>query len=82
MHGAGTLYTEPVKLRTSARDEERFCRLVEAADRMRARAWAGYLDTTREAARYDEVEPEAWNRLQERLATIDQRLLHSVGSDR
>jgi hypothetical protein len=68
-------------LRTSARDEERFCRLVEAADRMRARAWEGYLDATRMAADYDEVEPDAWNRLQERLATIDQRLVHSLGAD-
>jgi hypothetical protein len=70
-----------VRLRTSARDEERFCRLVEAADRMRARAWVGYLDATRAADRYDEVEPEAWNRLQERLATIDQRLVHTLGTD-
>jgi hypothetical protein len=68
-------------LRTSARDEERFCRLVEAADRMRARAWEGYLDATRTADDYAEAEPEAWNRLQERLATIDQRVVHSLGTD-
>ena len=48
---------------------------------MRARAWEGYLDATRMAADYDQVEPDAWNRLQERLATIDQRLVHSLGAD-
>jgi hypothetical protein len=70
-----------VRLRTQARDEERFCRLMQAADRMRARAWAGYLDATRGAEGYEVAEPEAWNRLQERLATIDQRVLHTLGSD-
>jgi hypothetical protein len=52
---------------------------MQAAERMRARAWIGYLDSTREAECYDEDEPEAWNRLQERLAAIDQELLHAVG---
>jgi hypothetical protein len=69
-----------VKLRAPSRDEERFCRLMQAAERMRARAWVGYLDSTREAECYDEDEPEAWNRLQERLAAIDQELLHAVGN--
>jgi hypothetical protein len=63
-----------------ARDDERFCRVLQTADRMRARAWAGYLDATREADAYDEIEPEAWNRLQEQLATIDQRVAHTLGS--
>lgn len=70
-----------MKLRTPVRDEERFCRLMQAADRLRSRAWAGYLDTTRTSDSYAEIEPEAWNRLQERLATIDQELLHAIGSD-
>ena len=52
---------------------------MQAAERMRARAWIGYLDSTREAECYHEDEPEAWNRLQERLAAIDQELLHAVG---
>ena len=69
-----------MRLRTQARDEERFCRVLQTAERMRARAWAGYLEATREADRYDEDEPEAWNRLQERLAAIDQELLHAVGN--
>jgi len=69
-----------VKLRAPSRDEERFCRLMQAAERRRARAWVGYLDATREAECYHEDEPEAWNRLQERLAAIDQELLHAVGN--
>ena len=30
---------------------------------------------------YEEIEPEAWNRLQERLATIDQQVAHTLGPD-
>ncbi len=70
-----------MRLRTQARDEERFRQVMQAADRMRARAWTGYLDTTRDAEGYDDVEPEAWNRLQERLATIDQQVAHTLGTD-
>ena len=70
-----------MKLHTPVRDEERFCRLVQAADRLRSRAWAGYLDATRGCDSYAEAEPEAWNRLQDRLATIDQELLHALGND-
>jgi hypothetical protein len=69
-----------MRLRTQARDEERFCRVLQTAERMRARAWAGYLDATRDAEQYDEIEPDAWNRLQEQLAAIDQRVAHTVGS--
>jgi hypothetical protein len=70
-----------VRLRIQARDEERFRQVMQAAERMRARAWTGYLDATRDADGYDEVEPEAWNRLQERLATIDQQVAHTLGPD-
>ncbi len=70
-----------MRLRAPIRDDERFCRLVQAADRMRGRAWTGYLDATREAECYDDAEPVAWNRLQERLAAIDQELMDAVGSD-
>jgi hypothetical protein len=69
-----------MRLRTQTRDEERFCRVLQTAERMRARAWAGYLDTTRDADHYSEIEPEAWNRLQDQLAAIDQRVAHTVGS--
>ena len=57
---------------------------------MRARAWLGYLDATRDAARYDEVEPEAWNRAKRlaglvprRFATREEllRLLRELGDE-
>jgi hypothetical protein len=69
-----------MRLRTQARDEERFCRVLQTAERMRSRAWAAYLEATRDVEHYDDIEPEAWNRLQEQLAAIDQRVAHTVGS--
>ena len=70
-----------MKLRSPSRGDERFCNLMQTADRMRSRAWAGYLDHTRTSDEYHEAEPEAWNRLQERLAAIDQELMHALSSD-
>ncbi len=69
-----------MKLRSPSRRDERFCDLMQTADRMRSRAWSGYLDQTRSTESYAEAEPEAWNRLQERLATIDQELMHALSS--
>jgi len=70
-----------MKLRSPSRTDERFCNLMQTADRMRSRAWAGYLDNTRGSEAYHDDEPEAWNRLQERLAAIDQELMHALSSD-
>ncbi len=70
-----------MKLRSPSRTDERFCNLMQTADRMRSRAWAGYLDATRESGAYDDDEPQAWNRLQDRLAAIDQELMHALSSD-
>ncbi len=70
-----------MKLRSPSRNDAQFCDLMKAADRMRARAWTGYLDATRESESYDDAEPEAWNRLQERLSSIDQELMLALPSD-
>jgi len=47
---------------------------------MRQRAWTSYLESTRVAEAYDEAEPPAWARLQERLAEIDDELLHALSA--
>jgi hypothetical protein len=41
-----------------------------------AQAWADYLDTTRnlDGARYGEVEPWAWTRMQQRLRAVKARV--------
>jgi hypothetical protein len=62
------------------RTDERFCLMVQTADRLRQRAWQSYLEATRSASRYDEAEPDAWSRLQERLAEIDEELLHVLSA--
>ena len=62
------------------RTDERFCLMVETADRMRGRAWQAYLDSTRSADSYTEAEPDAWSRLQDRLAEIDEELLHVLSA--
>ena len=54
--------------------------MVETADRMRGRAWQAYLDSTRCADSYAEAEPDAWSRLQDRLAEIDEELLHVLSA--
>jgi hypothetical protein len=64
----------------SRRDDHRFLLLNQAAERMRLRAWGTYLEATREAPDYQETEPEAWRRLQERLAAIDEELLSALGA--
>jgi hypothetical protein len=69
-----------VKLHPSARDDRLFCSLMQSAERMRERAWQGYLETTRAAERYEEVEPQAWNALQERLSAIDQELMSALAA--
>lgn len=45
-------------------------------------AWAEYLHATRDqpVARYDEVEPWAWRRLQSRLVATEARRQRLVGS--
>jgi len=45
---------------------------------MRRRAWRQYLDVTRASNSYSEAEPDAWNRLQERLAGIDEQLMQDL----
>ncbi|MDX6533838.1 MAG: hypothetical protein QOJ13_434 [Gaiellales bacterium] len=60
------------------RVDERFCLMMQTAERMRRRAWQGYLDSTRATGSYNEVEPAAWARLQERLAGIDEELLQAL----
>ena len=50
--------------------------MVQTADRLRGRAWQSYLETTRDSDRYEDAEPQAWTRLQDRLAEIDAELLH------
>lgn len=45
---------------------------------MRRRAWRQYLDVTRASDSYSEAEPKAWNRLQERLADIDEQLMQDL----
>ena len=43
--------------------------MMQTADRLRRRAWRGYLDATRRGD-YPRVEPEAWALLQSRLAGL------------
>jgi hypothetical protein len=69
-----------VKLRGHARDDRLFCSLMLTADRMRARAWDGYLEATRDADDYDHVEPDAWRALQERLSAIDHELMNALAA--
>jgi len=52
--------------------------MMQTAERMRRKAWQSYLDSTRATRAYDEVEPAAWARLQERLAGIDEELLQAL----
>ena len=62
------------------RTDERFCLMVQTADRLRHRAWDSYLEATRTAESYADAEPEAWSRLQERLCEIDEELLHVLSA--
>ena len=62
------------------RTDERFCLMVQTADRLRNRAWQSYLETTRTAESSPDAEPDAWSRLQERLAEIDEELLHVLSA--
>ena len=76
----GVHYHDAVKLRPHARDDRLFCNLVLSAERMRSRAWSAYLETTRAAADYEAVEPQAWNALQDRLTAIDQELMNALAA--
>ncbi len=51
--------------------------MMQTADRLRRRAWRGYLDTTGRGD-YARVEPEAWALLQARLADIDDELSQAL----
>ncbi len=53
----------------------------DAGHRMRRRAWQEYLDSTRDSARYEVDEQEAWERLQERLEDIEAELLMAHSAD-
>jgi hypothetical protein len=55
--------------------------MMQTADRLRRRAWRGYLDATRDRADYGRVEPEAWARLQGRLADIDDELFQALTAE-
>jgi hypothetical protein len=63
------------------RVDERFCLMMQTADRLRRRAWRGYLDATRAEQSYELVEPVAWSRLQSRLADIDAELSQALSTD-
>ncbi|MDX6522169.1 MAG: hypothetical protein QOF08_2774 [Gaiellales bacterium] len=52
--------------------------MMQTADRLRQRAWRGYLDATRAESLYEQVEPAAWSRLQARLADIDEELSQAL----
>jgi hypothetical protein len=67
-----------VTTRPRERVDERFCLMMQTADRLRRKAWRGYLDATRDRADYGRVEPEAWTRLQARLADIDDELSQAL----
>ena len=62
------------------RTDERFCLMMQTAERLRQRAWRGYLDSTRTADSYGDAEPDAWSRLQDRLAEIDEELLQALSA--
>jgi hypothetical protein len=70
-----------VTTRPRERVDERFCLLMRTADRLRRRAWLGYLDTTRGGDAYERTEPEAWARLQSRLADIDDELSQALTAE-
>ena len=55
--------------------------MMQTADRLRHRAWRGYLEATRDQAGYGRVEPEAWARLQARLADIDDELSQALTAE-
>ena len=55
--------------------------MMQTADRLRQRAWRGYLDATHDQADYGRVEPEAWARLQARLADIDDELTQALTAE-
>jgi hypothetical protein len=63
------------------RTDERFCLMMQTAERLRQRAWRGYLDSTNTAESYSEAEPLAWRRLQDRLAEIDEELLQALSAN-
>jgi hypothetical protein len=63
-----------VTTRPRERVDERFCLMMRTAERLRQRAWRGYLDATRDRSTYERDEPAAWARLQTRLAAIDDEL--------
>jgi hypothetical protein len=69
-----------VTTRPRERVDERFCLMMQTADRLRRRAWRGYLDATR-GGDYARVEPEAWALLQARLADIDDELAQALTAD-
>ncbi len=54
--------------------------MMQTAARLRRRAWQGYLEATRDDSIYRQVEPEAWARLQARLADIDDELEQSLST--
>jgi hypothetical protein len=70
-----------VTTRPRERVDERFCLMMQTADRLRRRAWRGYLDATRHQADYARVESEAWARLQARLADIDDELIQALTAE-
>jgi len=51
--------------------------MMQTAERLRGRAWRGYLEATHRGD-YARVEPEAWAALQARLADIDDELAHAL----
>jgi hypothetical protein len=66
-----------VTTRPRERVDERFCLMMQTAERLRRRAWRGYLDTTRGVGD-ERVEAEAWARLQAQLADIDDELAQAL----
>jgi hypothetical protein len=69
-----------VTTRPRERVDERFCLMMQTADRLRQRAWRGYLDATRDGD-YGRLEPAAWARLQARLADIDDELAQALAAE-
>ncbi len=55
--------------------------MMRTADRLRQRAWRGYLDATRDQESYETSEPAAWARLQSRLAAIDDELFQALTAE-
>lgn len=56
--------------------------MMQTADRLRRRAWRGYLDATQAGSAYELAEPAAWSRLQSRLADIDEELSQALSTGR